>query len=113
MVRDVQLHDAAAQVVQLGRFGVHHHAVFGRGGARGRIAAAAFDLHQAKPAGTERFQAVGGAQLGDVDAGLGGGAHQRRALGDADFLAVDGQGDGFFRDAFGRAQVAVAFDDGF
>lgn len=97
MVGDVQLHHPAPQVVQLGRFGEHHHAVLGRRGARGGIAAPALDLHQAQAARAERLQAVGGAELGDVDAGLGGRAHQRGAFGHGDFLAVDGQGDGLFR----------------
>ena len=35
------------------------------------------------------FRRVGGAELGDVDAGLGGGAHDRRALGNGDGNAVD------------------------
>ncbi|MNT00191.1 hypothetical protein D3C72_1346150 [compost metagenome] len=113
MVRDVQLHHAAPKVVQLGRFGVDHHAVLGRRGAGRGIAAAAFDLHQAQPARAEGFQAVGGAELGDVDAGFGGRAHQRRALGHGDFLAIDGQGDGLLGHAGRRAHVAVALDDGF
>jgi hypothetical protein len=73
----------------------------------------ALDLHQAQAARAERLQAVGGAQLGDVDAGLGGRAHQRGAFGHGDFLAVDGQGDGFFGHPRRGAQVAVALDDGF
>ncbi|MCY1199487.1 hypothetical protein D9M72_108910 [compost metagenome] len=113
VVGDVELHDAAAQFVQLRRFGVDHHAVLGRGRARSGVAPPAFDLHQAKPARAEGFQAVGRAQLGNVDAGLRGRAHQRGAGGHRDGLAVDGQGDGFDGLARRRAHVAIALDDGF
>ena len=47
------------------------------------------DLDQAQPARAERLEAVGGAQLGDVDAGERGRPHDRRARGHADRLAVD------------------------
>ena len=47
------------------------------------------DLDQAHAAGAERFRAVGGTQLRNVDAGLGCGAHDRRALGHGDGYAVD------------------------
>jgi hypothetical protein len=67
VVGDVQLHHALAQLLQLGRLGAHDHAFFHRRGAGGRIAAPAFDLDQAQAAGAEGFQAVGGAQLGDID----------------------------------------------
>ena len=78
-----------------------------------RIAPASVDLHQAQAARAEGLQAVGGAELGDIDAGLGGRAHQRAAFGHGDFLAIYGQGDGLGGLAGGRAQVAVSLDDGF
>jgi hypothetical protein len=39
------------------------------------------DLDQAQAAGAEGLQAVGGAQLGHLDAGVHRGAHQRGACG--------------------------------
>ncbi|MDT4826606.1 hypothetical protein FQZ97_599210 [compost metagenome] len=113
MVGDVELHHAAPQIMQLRRLGVDDHAVFSRRRARGRVAPAALDLHQAKPARAEGFQAVRRAQLGDIDAGLRGRAHQRRAGRYGDGLAVDGKGDGFDGLARRRAHVAIALDDGF
>jgi hypothetical protein len=107
VVADVELHHALAQVLQLRRLGVHHHAVFGRRRARGRIALAAFDLDQAQPTGTERLQAVGGAQLGHVDAGIDRRAHQRRALGHADGITIDVQRDGLGRQTRRCAAVDV------
>src|SRR5690606_33995982 len=77
------------------------------------IAAPAVDLHQAQAARAEGLQTVGGAQLGNIDAGLGRGAHDRSAFGHRDLLAVDGEGDELFGNAGRRAQVAVALDDGF
>jgi hypothetical protein len=50
-----------------------------------------FDLHHAQAAGAEGFQMLGGAQSGDVDAGLGSGMHDRGAGRHADRHAVDGQ----------------------
>ena len=109
VVGDVQLHHAFAQVLQLRCLGVHHHAVFSRCGARGRVAFAAVDFYQTQAARTEGFQAVGGAQLRHLYAGVNRCAHQRCALGHADLIAVDIQADGFSRGARRRAMVAFLF----
>ena len=45
------------------------HAVGARGGARRGVPLTPVDLDQAQPARAERLERVGGAQLGDVDAG--------------------------------------------
>ena len=44
-----------------------------------------------KPAGAERFELFGGAQLRNLHAGLRGGAHDRSAFGHPDLVAVDCQ----------------------
>ncbi len=81
MVGDVQLHHAAPQIRQLRCLRAHLHARRHRGGTGSGIALAAFDLDQAQAAGTECFEAVGGAQLGHLDARVHGRTHDRRALG--------------------------------
>jgi hypothetical protein len=106
VVRDIELHHAAAQAPDPVGLGVHHHPLGHRRGAGGGRAAPARDLHQAQPAGAERLQAVGGAQLGDGDPGLGRGAHHAGAFGHGHRDAVNRQVDGHAC-ARRRAHVAV------
>ena len=105
MVGDVKLHDPLAQLGQAGRLGADLHAFLDRRRARCRKAAPAFDLHQAEAAGTEGFELLCGAELGDGDAGRGGGPQHRGAGGGGDVSAVDGQGDGLFCAAGGGAEI--------
>src|SRR5437588_12031169 len=64
------------------------------GGARGGVALAALDLHQAQPAGAERLEGVGRAQLRHLDPGERRGAHDRGPFRDRDRMAVDLDRDG-------------------
>ena len=105
VVRDIQLHHALAQVLQLGRLGAYLHAGLGRGSARGRVALAPFNFDQAQAARAKGLQAVGGAQFGHLDARIHGGAHERGAARHGDLGAVDLQRDKFGRCAGGRAVV--------
>jgi hypothetical protein len=89
MVGDVQLHHVAAQLLQPVRLRAHLHPGLGGRRARRRIAAPAFDLHQAQPARAERLERIGRAQLRHVDAGFDRGAHHRRAGRHRDRLTVD------------------------
>ena len=107
VVGDVELHHPFAQVLQFGGLGAHDHARFGRRGARSREAFAAFDLHQAQTARAEGLQAVGGAQLGHLNARFHGRAHERCALGHLHRVAVDLQGHGFV--GWDRRCAVIAF----
>ncbi len=92
---DIELHHALAEALQPVGLRLHHHAFGdGRGARRGR-AIAALDLDQAKPTGAERFQHVGGAELGDLRTPLHRRAHDRGAFRHHDLYAVDGEGDLF------------------
>src|SRR5262249_52814066 len=82
VVGDVELHDVLTEFGDLRRLRPHDHAVGHRGRARGRRAPAAVDLDQAQSAGAERIQPIRGAQLGDVDPGERGRAHDRSAFRD-------------------------------
>ncbi len=93
VIGDVELHHALAQLLQPGCLRAYLHAGFGWRGARGREALAAVDLDQAQAARAEGLQAVGGAELGHLDAGVDRGAHQRSAGRHGDLLAVDLQRD--------------------
>ena len=94
VVGDVELHDALAELGDLGCLGANDHAVGHRGGAGSGCATAAVDFDQTESAGAERLEPVGGAQLRDVDARQRRGAHDRRALGHGDREAVHLHGDG-------------------
>ena len=109
MVRDVQLHHAFAQVLQLGGLGMHHHASFGGCGARGRKAFATINFHQAQTARTKRLQAVGRAQLGHLNARFDSGTHERGAFGHADVVAVNAQLHSFRRGTGRGAVVSLLF----
>ena len=91
MLRDVELHHALAQALQPVGLGHHHHALGDRRGAGGWRAIAALDLDQAKPAGAEGLDHVGGAQLRDLPAELDGRAHDGGAFRHRDRHAVDGE----------------------
>ena len=75
MVRNIEFHHALAELVEARGLGVDRHALCARGGAGGRRAGAAFNLDQAKPAGTKGVEVIGGAELGNVGADHGSGAH--------------------------------------
>ncbi len=89
MVGDVELHHAAAQLLQPLRLRAHLHAFGDRRGARSGRAGTAVDLHQAEPAGAEGLYVVGGAELRHRDARLHRGAHDRGAFGHLQRCAVD------------------------
>ena len=72
------------------RFTLVHTGLHGFG-AGGGHAAPPFDLDEAKPAGTERLQAVGGAELRHGNAGGGGRPHDGCARRYRYRHAVDGQ----------------------
>ena len=95
MIGDIELHHAFAQPLEPVALRPHHHAVRRPASCRTPACPAALDLDQAQPAGTERVQRVGGAQLRDLDAGLHRRAHDRRARRHRDLRAVDGQRDLF------------------
>ncbi len=93
MVGNVEFHDAAPDISQFGSLRMYLEP-FGNGRrTRGRVTAPAFDFHHTQPAGAERFQAIGGAKLGDIDAGLDRGAHDGSAGRHGNFSTVDGQRD--------------------
>ena len=105
MIGDVQLHHATADVRELRRLRAHFHPWRDGGGTGGGIAFAAIDLDQAQAAGAKSFEAVGRAEFGNLDTGIHRRAHDRRALGHADFDAVDFQRDQLFRHALRRAVI--------
>ena len=109
VIADVQLHHPLAQLLQFGRLGVHHHACFCGRGARSWRAFATIDFNQTQAARAKWLQAVGGAQLGHLNACVNGRTHQGRAFGDGDWVAVDGQFNDFFGLTCGGAVVDVVF----
>ena len=112
MVAEVELHHALAQLLQPRALGAHRHAGLGRRGARGRRAAPPLDLDQAEPARAEGLEAVGGAELGHLDAGVDRRAHQRGALRHGDLEAVDAERDGLGGSARRRAAVDLGLAAG-
>ncbi len=94
VIGNVEFHDIAPQPGEIAGLRANLHAVFDGRRARGRVALAALDLDQAQAAGAERLQAVGRAELGNVDARLPGGAHDAGAgahsSGQAVYLDPDG-----------------------
>eukprot|EP00043_Microstomoeca_roanoka_P029777 m.23135 g.23135 ORF g.23135 m.23135 type:complete len:565 (+) comp9442_c0_seq1:265-1959(+) len=107
VIRDVKLHHPFAQALDGLGLGVDVQPLGHRRGARGRRAVAAVDLHKAQAARAESIDAVGRAELGNLDPGHRGGAHDRGALGHGDFETVDGQRDLFLGFRGGRAVVTV------
>ena len=71
---------------------------------------AARDLDQAEPARAEWFQAVGGAELRDLDVRERGRPHHRGAFGHRDFLTIDGERHGL--GAMSRRCAQIVFDNG-
>ncbi len=113
MVGNVQFHDIATQVVQLRGFGTDNHPFFHRRGTRSRIATAAFNFHQAQATGAKSFQAVGGAEFGDVNAHFGGCPHNGSTNRDLIVIAVDGDINHFGVDPGGGAEITFTFGDSF
>ena len=66
VIGDVELHHALAQPLQPVGLRLHHHASATGVVHDAGVPLAALDLDQAQPAGAERFQHVGGAELGDL-----------------------------------------------
>ncbi len=89
MVGDIKLHHAAADFREPRILRRHLDARRDGRRARGRRTLAALDLAQAKAARAERVEAIGGAELRDLDAELHRGVHDRRALGNRDLAAID------------------------
>ena len=89
MVRDVQLHDAATELLEARGLGRDLHPGLDRSRAGRRRAAPAGDLDEAKAARAEGRQGVGGAQLGHVDARDRRRAHERGAFGHCHGQTVD------------------------
>ncbi len=113
VVGDVKLHHAATEIGEAGILRRDLDAGCNRRRARRRRASAAFDLAKAEAAGAPRIEAVGGAELRDLDAELHRGIHDRGALGDRDLAAVDlerHQLGGFVKLRSGRAEIRL-FDE--
>ena len=89
VVGDVQLHDALAQLVQLGSLRANGHPFAARCGARSRSAGLTVDLDQAQTTRSEGGEVVRGTQLRDRSARKRGGAHDRRTFGDLDRHTID------------------------
>jgi hypothetical protein len=108
MIRKIELHHAATDLRQPLTLRRHDHVRGNRRRAGGRRAGSAGDLDQAQTARAERFQRIGGAELGHVDARFDGGAHDRGAGGHGDTSPVDRQ-----RNLLGRLArrcAVVGFD---
>ena len=88
MVGNIELHDAAAQPGQTFGLGADLHSFLHRRGAGGGRALGPLDFHQAEPARPESLKTVGGAKLGDFDAGLDRRTHHRRSDRDRHVMAV-------------------------
>ena len=109
VIRDVQLHHAFAQVLQLGSLGMNHHASLGGCGARGWETFATIDFHQTQTARTKGLQAVGGAQLGHLNTRFDSGTHERGALGHSHLVTINFKLNCFRRGARWGAVVALLF----
>ena len=105
MIGDVKFHHALAQPLQAFGLGAHDHASGNRRRARRWRPRAALDLDQAKPAGAERLDHVGRAELWDLRSHFHGGTHDRGALGHRHRRPVDDERDGLLRARAGRAVV--------
>ena len=89
VIRDIHLHDAAADAGQMVVLGHDLGPGGDRSGARGRTALAPFDFHQTQSARAIGLQMFGGAQAGNGDPGQGCRPHDRGAFGHGDGAAVD------------------------
>ena len=105
VIGDIELHHPFAEFAQPFIAGDNRHAGGHQRGAACRRAGAAFDFHQAEPAGPEGVQRVGGAELGHLDADFGGRAHQRGAFRHGHIKPVDLQRDELVSLAGGRAEI--------
>src|SRR5690606_24367884 len=108
MIGDVELHHVAAHVREALRLRRDDHALADFRRARCGQALRTLDLDEAQPARAERLEAVGRAELRDVDAGLGRGAQHRRAFGHGHGYAVDRQRDLALRFTLRRAEISGA-----
>ena len=95
MVADVQLHRVATQFGEFIGLRGYFHARLRRRSARSGKSATALNFDEAKPAGTERFEVIGGAQFWDAHSGIEGGTHHRGASRDPHFHPVDLKRDEF------------------
>ena len=110
MVGDVELHHALAQALESLRLRAHAHTRRDRRRAgRGR-AGAAVDLDQTQPAGAERVEHVGRAQLRDLRSDFHGGTHDRRALGHRHRHAVYRQGHSLLGPGARRAVIDLVYE---
>ena len=89
MIGNVEFHDTAADFRQLRALREDLHALGDRRRARGGIALDAFDLDQAKPAGSERIERIGRTQAWNVDGVGRRRAHYRSARRNAHTHAID------------------------
>ena len=89
MVGDIKFHHAAADVGQPGILRRDLDAAGDWRRARGRRTLAAFDFAEAEAAGAERLEAIGCAELRNLDAELHRGIHDRRAFRHRDLKSVD------------------------
>ena len=105
VVGNIEFHHALAQLVEARGLGVDRHAFCARGGAGSGCTGAAFNLDQAQPAGTKGVEVIGRAELGNVGADHGRGAHHRGALGHAHRHAVDVHRDLYIRLGPGGAEI--------
>ena len=92
MVGNIKLHHAAADVGQPGILRRDLDAGGDGRGARGGRTITPFDFTEAEAAGAERLDAVGGAELRNLNAELHRGIHDRRAFRQGDLKSVDREG---------------------
>ena len=86
-----QLDDVAAGLADVGRVGLHLHALPHLLAAGGHVEAHILDLDDAHPAGAHQAQIGVVAEPWDADSQPFAGLHDRRAFGDRDRRAVDGE----------------------
>jgi hypothetical protein len=91
MIGDIKLHHAFAERLQPLGLGVDNHARCDRCCAGSRRSGTALDLDEAKPAGAEGFEHVGGAEFRDFGADFHRRTHNGRAFWNTHFNAVDGK----------------------
>ena len=108
MVGDVQLHDVAPQPGERIRLCTDLHALFYGRRARGRVTIAALDFDEAHSAGTKWLDTVGGAQLGNIHAGLARGAQYAAAGPDRCRQAIDFDLDGVAGRCGRRPQIRLS-----
>ncbi|MHC2491490.1 hypothetical protein ACVII0_005282 [Sinorhizobium meliloti] len=107
VVGNIELHDAAADILQPLRLRRNADARSDRRRAGGRHAGAPVDLYETEPAGTEGIHHVGCAKLRHLDARFHCRAHDRRAFRHRDLASVDRQRHQLF--GFGSRSAVVDF----